>query len=228
MAKNKYFSQISHDFVETLARTHLSADENKIVMAIIRLTFGYHQPRAKISGWAFHQFTYMSYQNINHTKIKLSERKIITIDGDEIGFNMNFNEWKDLRKRKLSKQTTCLNRQQQLSKQPTIVAKTDNKRLPNETTIKYNKYNTKENINIKDLFGEITKELKTLGRMEKRLYSDNPFVWALNNAQAILDALQRLEENKHPELEQWLNNNYQEHAFAKAKEIYEKEKRIAR
>lgn len=228
MAKNKYFSQIPHDFVETLARTHLSADENKIVMAIIRLTFGYHRPRAKISGSAFHQFTYMSYQNINHTKIKLSEQKIITIDGNEIGFNMNFNEWKDLRKRKLSEQTTCLNRQQQLSKQSTIVAKTDNKRLPNETTIKYNKYNTKENINIKDLFGKITKELKTLGRMEKRLYSDNPFVWALNNAQAILDALQRLEENKHPELEQWLNNNYQEHAIAKAKEMYEKEKRITR
>ena len=141
---------------------------------------------------------------------------------------MNFNEWKDLRKRKLSKQTTCLNRQQQLSKQPTNIAKTDNKKLSNETTIKYNKYNTKENTNKEDLFGKIIKELNLLGRIQKRPYSDHPFIWALNDAQAIIDALRWLEENEHPKLEQWINSNFPEHAFAKAKEMYEKEKRIAR
>jgi phage replication O-like protein O len=77
------FTQVPHEILETLARAELSSYESRVVLVIIRMTFGWHRDADTIANLQFRNATGIKHRgNIHRAVRKLEERRIIVVSRD--------------------------------------------------------------------------------------------------------------------------------------------------
>lgn len=127
------FTKIPNELLEKLAEVDLSDYEHRVILKIIRQTFGYQNAKEDwMLDWISHsQFINTTgirqKQNVNRTLKSLKERKIIIKKGRRCGINMTYSDWKS--SKEITKSSN-LNRLQESSKEITEVIQIDDKSNP--------------------------------------------------------------------------------------------------
>lgn len=95
---------IINDIIEKLAASKLSVYEFKIVMAVIRKTYGWSKKSDWISGSQLEEMTGIMRHNCHRTVSALVRKKILIKSGVNIGMNKRVSEWQveDQRGKKVS------------------------------------------------------------------------------------------------------------------------------
>ena len=164
--KKDYFSQISNRLIEKLAKTNLSPYEGRYLFALLRKTFGWGKDFDYIANSQFADITGIKRPHISRTEIKLLGRKIITCRGNEIGFNMEFNQW-------LKLPTEVI-----ITRKGKTITYKGNKKLPGAVATKENKEIIQKKSD--SSFGnnlEILEAYKKGDRKYKPFYMDYPMRW---------------------------------------------------
>ncbi|MBT4485532.1 MAG: replication protein [Candidatus Latescibacteria bacterium] len=94
----KGYLSIANEIIEALARTKMSAYQSRIIMAILRRTYGFHKKEDQISIWRIANMTGIRETHVSRTLKELEMRKIICRRGKIIGFNKYYDQWKNLPK----------------------------------------------------------------------------------------------------------------------------------
>ncbi len=133
------FLRIANELVEALYRVNLSAYESRVVLLVIRQTYGYNKKMDRIALSQFAKKTGIERRNVHKVLKRLSSRKIIVVHKDDRG-NISYGFQKDYSKwRVSSKQTTGVHRDDKLSSVDT--PKLSSTQTP---TIYSNKNNSKD------------------------------------------------------------------------------------
>ncbi len=122
---------IANEIAEALARTNLSGYENRYLWVLWRKTYGWHKKEDIISNSQFSDLTGIKRPHIWRTEKVLIQRNIVTKNGNLLGFNKDYTQW-----RELPKMVT-------VTKLGTRVTKNGNKKLPKMV---HTKETTKETI----------------------------------------------------------------------------------
>lgn len=110
------YTRIANELVEQFCKLDISNQEYRVLMAIIRLTYGFKKKEAKIRNKQIVELTGISKQHVYHTMKKLISRLIVAQTGYFLRLNKNYDEW--IQAQKLPKQATF----KKLPKQATQVA----------------------------------------------------------------------------------------------------------
>ncbi|GEM_PF-4848428 len=94
------FTPVPHEILEMLARTELSSYQLRVLMVILRRTFGWHKDADTIASLQFRSATGINdRRNIHRTVKSLADRRIIVVYRDDkhagnYRINRNLAEWK--------------------------------------------------------------------------------------------------------------------------------------
>ncbi len=132
------FTRFPNFILEQLMSFDLSGREFKIVLAVIRKTYGFHKTAEELSLKTLSKLTGINKGDISTVVNSLMEREIIFeiekpdfFSGRTITLNENVNKWKNKKHTVCKKQTqtVCENTTQTVCKKPTpIYIKENNKR----------------------------------------------------------------------------------------------------
>lgn len=95
--ENGYF-KIANEIVEALTRTNLSAYQSRILWAIFRKTYGFKKKEDWVSNSQLVELTGLHKQHIWRTLEELKNRNLVTKRGYFIGFNKDYQQWRELPK----------------------------------------------------------------------------------------------------------------------------------
>jgi len=92
------FTQVPNDIIESLARTHLSPNESKIVFLVIRKTYGWH----KLSDWIalsqIAKYTGIARPNTcRYIKSLVRRNILVRPDNKHVGLQEDTTKWLDKR-----------------------------------------------------------------------------------------------------------------------------------
>lgn len=87
------YTPIANEILEHLAKINLSPYENRILLAVIRKTYGWKKKIDFISITQLQEMTGLDRRNVSRTKLKLLNRKIIKQKENKLYFNKNYDEW---------------------------------------------------------------------------------------------------------------------------------------
>lgn len=96
--KENGFTPIANELLEALAGTVLTAYEYKALLLILRNTYGYKRKEWTIKKWKEFEKIGIGTSHIKRTITMLCGRGIISVSGKTIGFNKDYEEWKDIDK----------------------------------------------------------------------------------------------------------------------------------
>ena len=91
--KENGYTAIANEIMEALAKINLSAYEGRLVMAVLRKTYGWNKKMDYISISKLEEIMCLDRRNLSRTKRKLIARKILILDKNKIGFNKYYNQW---------------------------------------------------------------------------------------------------------------------------------------
>jgi len=99
------YTKIANELLDAVICFPFTRREYKIVLAVIRMTYGYNKTSDFITNWRLHKMTGISNQHVSNTLKSLHERKVLTINKTlrvirgqevrEIGLNKNYSQWFD-------------------------------------------------------------------------------------------------------------------------------------
>lgn len=96
------YTRVANEILEEIAKTNLSAYESRVLWAVIRLTYGWHKKRARISLGQLEELTKMPRKKISVILKRLSKRLILVIERPKrclyISFQKDYELWKRHRK----------------------------------------------------------------------------------------------------------------------------------
>ncbi len=87
------YTRISNELLEAMAKMNLSKYEWRVLLAIIRETYGWKEKMRPISVTQIQKLTGLDRRNIGRTKIRLRLREIIKVNGLTIGINKDYSQW---------------------------------------------------------------------------------------------------------------------------------------
>jgi len=121
---------LANEIVEKLALQHLTPNEWRFVFALWRKTYCWHKKNEYYNTKEWMRLTNLSKYTLSEVKSSLIDKKIVTENGNKIGFNKDWSLWKN----KLPKTVT-------VTKNGNTVTKNGkNNRLLKETILKENIY----------------------------------------------------------------------------------------
>ena len=89
-------TQIANEILEHLMRIHLSANQWRVLMCIIRKTYGFHKKVDYIANFQIVEATGLCKAVVSRTLKGLSYLNVITRKGKYIGFQKDWEAWKEL------------------------------------------------------------------------------------------------------------------------------------
>lgn len=92
------FTRISNELMEAFGKINLSSYEFRVLIIILRKTYGYQKKADWISFSQFRELTNLPDSHISRTLKILLQRKILTKGGKSIGLNKDYEQWGDLPK----------------------------------------------------------------------------------------------------------------------------------
>lgn len=161
------YTRIANEILEALAKINLSPYETRIIFIIWRKTYGYQKPEDWISWSQLKELTGISPPHISRTLRRLFERKIVTKNGNKLGFNKDYKGYCELPKlvtvtsrgnsvTSRGKIVTCTGRHKRNYTKETITK--ERKEIYKEKKLKYLNFvflTAKEYLKLKDELGEI-------------------------------------------------------------------------
>jgi len=122
------YTKIANQIIEKLCTINLSSYETRVLMCIIRKTYGFNKKEDWIANSQIVKYTQIRKAHISRAIKKLKNRRIVTQTGKKIKVNTKTSSWlpNGVTIKKLPKQVT------QLPNEVTPVTQTGNKKLPNE------------------------------------------------------------------------------------------------
>lgn len=92
------FTRISNELMEEFSKINLSSYETRVLMAILRKTYGWQKKEDWISFSQFRELTNLLDPHISRSLKKLVSRKIVTHTGKLFGLNKDYEQWQKLPK----------------------------------------------------------------------------------------------------------------------------------
>ena len=89
------YTRIANELLEAVLSAELTARQLKIVMAVIRKTYGFNKKSDRITNTQIADITGIHHTHVCKAKNELLERKILITNGREIGVNKVVSEWKN-------------------------------------------------------------------------------------------------------------------------------------
>jgi len=94
--KENGYTPIANEIMEALAKTNLNAYQSRIVIAILRKTYGYKKKEDWISISQLVGLTGIKKSHVCRAKKELLDKKIVTYLGNKIGLNKDYSQWLEL------------------------------------------------------------------------------------------------------------------------------------
>ncbi|MCB5318655.1 replication protein [Yersinia massiliensis] len=130
------YTRIANELLEAIAGADLTARQLKVMIAVIRKTYGYQKKLDRIADIQIADITGLSRQNVNKAKKELLSMHCLMMDGNKIGPNKDLSEWQS---------SKCLQKDNFVSKLKTIsVSKLETVEVSKMETHKRNTLNKKE------------------------------------------------------------------------------------
>ncbi|MBE8597878.1 replication protein [Xenorhabdus sp. BG5] len=87
------YTRIANELLESIASSDLTARQLKVMLAIIRKTYGFGKKSDRIADSQVAKITGLSRQNVNKAKNELISMRFLIIDDNKIGVNKVTTEW---------------------------------------------------------------------------------------------------------------------------------------
>ncbi|MDE9467487.1 replication protein [Xenorhabdus bovienii] len=87
------YTRIANELLESIASSDLTARQLKVMLAIIRKTYGFGKKTDRIADSQIAGITGLSRQNVNKAKNELILMNFLILDGNKIGVNKNISCW---------------------------------------------------------------------------------------------------------------------------------------
>ncbi|MDR5611422.1 MULTISPECIES: replication protein [unclassified Arsenophonus] len=87
------YTRIANELLESLASSDLTSRQLKVMLAIVRKTYGFGKKFDRISDSQIAEVTSLSRQNVNKAKNELITMCYLIIDGNKIGVNKTVSDW---------------------------------------------------------------------------------------------------------------------------------------
>ncbi|MFX1536788.1 MAG: replication protein [Promethearchaeota archaeon] len=94
--KENGYTPIANEIMEALAKINLSSYQFRLLMFILRKTYGFNKKDDWISNSQIVGGTGIRKQHVSRTKKELMERKLVTLSGNKIKFNKDCSQWCEL------------------------------------------------------------------------------------------------------------------------------------
>ncbi|WP_147195957.1 replication protein [Pantoea sp. CCBC3-3-1] len=133
------YTRIANELLEAIAGADLTARQLKVMIAVIRKTYGFQKKLDRIADIQIAEITGLSRQNVNKAKRELISMNCLTVEGNKIGPNKELSAWIF---------TNSLQKRDSVSKLKTkVVSKIETQEVSKLETHKRNSLNKKENTN---------------------------------------------------------------------------------
>jgi len=133
------YTRIANELLEAIAGADLTARQLKVMIAVIRKTYGFQKKLDRIADIQIAELTGLSRQNVNKAKKELLSMSCLMMEGGKIGPNKELSSWQ------FSK---CLQKRDSVSNLKTkSVSKLETVRVSKLETHKRNTLKIKENSN---------------------------------------------------------------------------------
>jgi len=118
------YTRLANDILETAYKVRLNGNAMSVLLAVVRMTYGWNKTRDRIAGVQIADETELSESEVSRAISQLVERNIITVEGDKrkvktIGINKKIDEWilrKPARSHAQTHNSDCANAQVGLRK----------------------------------------------------------------------------------------------------------------
>lgn len=141
------YTKIANELLEAVVRQPFNNYEFRVVIALIRKTYGYGKTKDYIALSQLSDLTGITKPHLSRTLKKLQEYEVITYLGKSLGINKNYLAWKVTKLGNAKKGFNALPKQATpLPKQATVVTKLGNEKLPKQALQKKKETYTKETI----------------------------------------------------------------------------------
>ncbi|WP_274725932.1 replication protein [Xenorhabdus bovienii] len=87
------YTRIANELLESIASSDLTARQLKVMLAIIRKTYGFGKKTDRVADSQIAGITGLSRQNVNKAKNELILMNFLILDGNKIGVNKNISCW---------------------------------------------------------------------------------------------------------------------------------------
>lgn len=132
------YTKIANELLEALATAKLTPYEWRVVMCIMRKTYGWDKKVDRLSQSQMAQMTGISKGHISRTMKALKVKEIVTVDGNSrIGINKNYHSWK-------LPSVVTIEQDEKLPRVVSEVTTSGIKKLPPEEVQQNNRTSTKE------------------------------------------------------------------------------------
>lgn len=118
------YTRLANDILEAAYKVRLNGNAMSVLLAVVRMTYGWNKTRDRIAGVQIADETELSESEVSRAISQLVERNIITVEGDKrkvktIGINKKIDEWilrKPARSHAQTRNSDCANAQVGLRK----------------------------------------------------------------------------------------------------------------
>jgi len=92
------YTRLANNLLETIYKVRINGNAMSVLLAIVRMTYGWNKPRDRIAGVQLADETGLSESEVSRAINQLQERNIIEVTGDKrkvktIGINRNVETW---------------------------------------------------------------------------------------------------------------------------------------
>lgn len=87
------FLKIANELIEQFAMLNLTKYEWRVLMAILRSTYGWNQKAGAVTTADIVKITKIKRPHVSRARTSLMLRKILIIDGSDIGLNKDYDNW---------------------------------------------------------------------------------------------------------------------------------------
>lgn len=89
------YTKLANELLESLSCCNLTARQFRVMLALIRKTYGFGKKNDRITDSQLSEITGLSRQNVNKAKNELISMNYIVKDGNKIGVNKEVSVWKN-------------------------------------------------------------------------------------------------------------------------------------
>ncbi|WP_238334438.1 replication protein [Arsenophonus endosymbiont of Bemisia tabaci] len=87
------YTRVANELLESLASSDLTARQLKVMLAIVRKTYGFGKKFDRISDSQIAEITCLSRQNVNKAKNELITMRYLILEDNKIGVNKTVSDW---------------------------------------------------------------------------------------------------------------------------------------
>lgn len=87
------YTRLATSMLEAIAGADLTKRQFKVLLAVIRLTYGWNKVADQISNSQLAEITGLPIKRVSETRVQLIKMRVLIMTGNQIGPNKNLSEW---------------------------------------------------------------------------------------------------------------------------------------